>query len=296
MQNAQKGSTVSIKVNDEIIAGETVESVRTELLAQDRSMSSLSPEAQLQRAEEAAIERVLVRQAAQTDGPPIRAVDIKREVKRAIANAGSKEAFEQYLEQSGVSMAAVEADIELRLKIDGLLDSTCAGIKKPDDGECRAYYDAHPEQFMTEEHVRASHIVRHCAGNALEEHAAHAELKRIHGEIVGGKSFESFSRHCSDCPDDEGDLGYFGRGMMVPEFEEVVFNMEPGEVSDVFKTPFGLHIAKVLDRIPAAPRPFDEVKEDVRQYLYEQAENACIDAFTADLKQRATIERSADTA
>ncbi len=254
-------------------------------------MAELDEANQQARAEEALIERTLVRQAAQSNGPEIRAVDIKREVKRAMSNAGSPEAFHKYLEQTGTTMEAVEADIELRLKIDGLLDSVCATLTNPDDAACRAFYDKNPELFMTEEHVRASHIMRHCAGNALEEHAAHAELKAVRAEIENGKPFENFSRHCSDCPEDEGDLGYFSRGMMVPEFEDVVFNMQQGEVSAVFKTPFGLHIAKVIDRLPAAPRPFEDVKEDFRRYLYEQAENACIDEFTAELKRNAQIVR-----
>lgn len=283
-----------IRVNNEELNAGAIASVHAELLAQDRSMAELDEAAQQARAEEALIERTLVRQAAQTDGPAIRAVDIKHEIKRAMKNAGSPEAFHKYLDQTGTTLEAVEADIELRLKIDGLLDQACAGLAQPDDAACRAFYDAHPEMFMTEEHVRASHIIRQCAGNALEEHAAHAALKAVREEIENGKPFESFTRHCSDCPEDEGDLGYFSRGMMVPEFEDVVFNMQPGEVSGVFKTPFGLHIAKVIDRLPAAPREFEDVKEEVRKYLYEQAENARIDAFTAELKQKAEIVREAD--
>lgn len=282
---------MTLKVNNETLDDDAVTAVLAELRAQDRSMAELNEAQQRERAEEALIERTLVRQAAQTDGPPVRPVDIKREMKRAMANAGSPEAFEQYLEQHGTTRQAVEADIELRLKIDGLLDQVCADLKEPDDAACRAFYDAHPELFTTEEHVRAAHIVRHCADNALEEHAAHTELKDVREEIASGKPFESFTRSHSDCPDEEADLGYFSRGMMVPEFEEVVFSMKPGEVSDVFKTPFGLHIAKVLDHIPAKPRGFEEVKDEVRRHLYEQAENARIDAYTAELKEKADIIR-----
>ena len=75
------------------------------------------------------------------------------------------------------------------------------------------------------------------------------------------------------------------------QFEEVVFALRPGDVSDVFKTRFGLHIVKVLDYVPAKPREFEEVKEEVRQHLFDQAENACIDQYTADLKARASIVR-----
>jgi parvulin-like peptidyl-prolyl isomerase len=283
---------VTIKVNDEILASEAVAAVQAELKAQDRAFAGLNETEQLAKAEEALIERVLVRQAAASDGPEIRAVDIKRELKRAIENAGGKENFDKYLEHAGLTIEAIESDIELRLKIDGLLDRSCAGVKRPTDEECQAFYDTHADQFRTEEHIRVSHIIAHDTGNILDEHAAREELAEVKRQIDAGKPFSSFTGGCNDCGDDHGDLGYFGRGFMVPEFEEVVFAMKPGEVSPVFKTRFGLHIAKVLDYIPAKPRPFDDVKEEVRQYLFEQAENAAIDAFTAELKSRAAIERT----
>lgn len=282
---------MKIVVNGEAIEEAEIVAVERELASQDPSMSGLSPEARRERSETAVIERTLVRQEAQANGPEVRAVDVKRELKVAIKNAGSEAAFLEYLEARGVTRAAVEADIELRLKIDAMLDRVCADISRPTDEDCRACYEAFSERFQTEEHIHAAHIVRHCTGNALEEHAAHAELKAIRARIEAGEAFETFTRSHNDCPDDEGDLGFFGRGMMVPEFENVVFAMKPGEVSGVFKTPFGLHIAKVLGHIPAAPRDFDDVLEEVRDHLYTEAENACIDAFTASLKAKAVIER-----
>ncbi len=282
---------MSLYVNDELIEVAEIVSVEAELIAQDPSMADLDDAQRRERAENATIERTLVRQEAQSNGPDVRAVDVKKELKVAVKNAGSEEAFKEYLTARGLTMAAIEADIELRMKIDGMLDRICADLQRPTDEDCRACYDAHPERFETEEHVRAAHIVRHCSGNALEEHAAHAELKEVRAKIEAGEPFESFTRSNNDCPDDNGDLGFFGRGQMVPEFEEVVFSMKPGEVSGVFKTPFGLHIAKLLDHIPAAPRDFEDVIEEVRDHLVTERENACIDAFTAGLKEKASIER-----
>lgn len=265
--------------------------VRLELEAQDRSFAALPEADQLVRAENAIIERVLVRQAAATEGPEIRPVDIKREVKRAIQSAGGQESLEKYLERSGLTLQALEADVELRLKIDGLLDRICAAVQRPTDETCLEFYQTHPEQFRTEEHIRASHIIAHTTGNILDEHAGREALLDVRRQIEEGKPFSTFTGGCNDCGDDHGDMGYFGRGTMVPEFEEVVFALKPGEVSDVFKTRFGHHIVKVLDYIPSKPREFDEVREEVRQYLFEQAENACIDAFTAELKGKAMIVR-----
>ena len=281
---------MAIRVNGEAIEEAEIVAVEAELGAQDPTMEGLSPAQRRERAETAVIERTLVRQEAQANGPEVRAVDVKRELKVAMKHAGSEAAFVEYLESQGTTLAEVEADIELRLKIDKMLDQVCAELKRPTDEDCRACYDAHPERFATEEHIRASHIVRHCTGNALEEHAAHTELKEVRARIEAGEAFESFTQSHNDCPDENGDLGFFGRGAMVPEFEEVVFSMKPGEVSGVFKTPFGLHIAKVTDHIPAAPRDFDDVIEEVRDFLYTESENACIDAFTTALKEKAVIE------
>ena len=282
---------MSLIVNGELLDADAIAAVRLELEAQDRAFAALSEGEQMERAESALIERVLVRQAAASDGPEIRAVDIKREVKRATQKLGGQEAFQKYLEQRGLTLEALEADVELRMKIDGLLDQICAAVQRPADEVCLEYFHAHPEQFRTEEHIRASHIICHTTGNILDEHGARETLNDVRRQIDEGKPFSSFTGGCNDCGDDHGDMGYFGRGTMVHEFEEVVFALRPGDVSDVFKTRFGLHIVKVLDYVPAKPRDFEDVKEEVRQYLFDQAENACIDAYTVALKSKAIIVR-----
>ena len=85
------------------------------------------------------------------------------------------------------------------------------------------------------------------------------------------------------------DSGYFARGAIVPEFDEVVFNLETGEISEVFQTPFGYHIAKVYDKVPAKERPYEAVVAHVRQALVDARENAAIDAYTAQLREKAEI-------
>jgi parvulin-like peptidyl-prolyl isomerase len=79
---------------------------------------------------------------------------------------------------------------------------------------------------------------------------------------------------------------------MVAEFEEVVFALEVGEISGIFQTPYGLHIAKLCDRAPAETRPLEDVIDDVRDTLMTQRENAAIDAYTDRLREQATIEEA----
>ena len=97
--------------------------------------------------------------------------------------------------------------------------------------------------------VRASHILlmykgsmRSQATRSKEE--ALSSIQGIKDEITQGADFGQLARQFSDCPSGEegGDLGRFGRGMMVPEFEEAAFSMQPGDTSDVIETPFGYHL------------------------------------------------------
>ena len=104
----------------------------------------------------------------------------------------------------------------------------------------------------TEEQVRAAHILVSVAADASDEDktAARAKIDAALKEVQDGKDFAEVAKTVSDdsSAGDGGDLGWFGRGRMVAEFEEAAFSLEPGEVSDVIETQFGYHIIKVLEK------------------------------------------------
>lgn len=90
--------------------------------------------------------------------------------------------------------------------------------------------------------IRASHILVSTDGK--DKDAARKEIDAIHTDISGGADFAEIAKDKSDCPSGSrgGDLGHFGRGMMVPEFEQAAFDLEPGALSDVVETDFGYHV------------------------------------------------------
>ena len=97
--------------------------------------------------------------------------------------------------------------------------------------------------------VRASHILLMYAGSerstaTRSKEEALEQINALKGAIAGGADFGELARENSDCPSgrDGGDLGSFGRGMMVPEFDTAVFAMEVGDTSDVVETAFGYHL------------------------------------------------------
>jgi peptidyl-prolyl cis-trans isomerase C len=87
-----------------------------------------------------------------------------------------------------------------------------------------------------------------------------------------------------------GSLGVFGRGQMVPEFEDQAFSLEVGEVSDVFETQFGYHIVQVTERVPATTLSFEESREQIRQFLTEAERNEGAQQYVEELRAAATVE------
>jgi parvulin-like peptidyl-prolyl isomerase len=243
-------------------------------------------------AKDAVIGRVLVRQEAVHRSILVPKDEIEQAMSAVIAEHGGREQFKQQLVEAEIEQKDIERDVVLGLQVDKLLDEVCCELSQPETEELKAYFDEHVAQFSTPEQIRVSHIVKHVSGTVIEIHEAAEELQGILASIRAGTPFEKVAQQTSDCPDNAGDLGYFARGAMVPEFEDVVFNLAVDEVSDVFQTPFGVHIAKLYDRIPSSVRAFEEVQDEVREVLHNAHENRVIDEFTEKLRARARIEES----
>jgi peptidyl-prolyl cis-trans isomerase C len=133
-----------------------------------------------------------------------------------------------------------------------LLDPVTVG-----DQEVKDFYKNNKDHFVNPVSIKASHIL-------LKDEAKSNE---VYEQIQQGTSFEDAAK-ASSC---EGvDLGYFGKGKMVQEFEDVAFVMTEGEVSKPVKTDFGYHIIKVYDRRIGKSRTFDEVKNELKNFLQAQ--------------------------
>lgn len=137
--------------------------------------------------------------------------------------------------------------------------------------EVRQYYEAHADKFQRQEEVRASHILVKVAKDAPQEDVdtAKAKIEDIRKKITGGLSFADAAKKFSEGPSGPtgGDLGWFGRGRMVPAFEETAFTLKPGQVSAPVRTEFGWHIIKLEERREPGQIPLSEVESDIRAEL-----------------------------
>jgi peptidyl-prolyl cis-trans isomerase C len=151
-----------------------------------------------------------------------------------------------------------------------------------DEEEIKEYYQQNKEYFKGEEQVSAKHILV----DTLEK------AQQVKEEIASGLSFEDAARKYSSCPSKEqgGSLGSFGRGMMVPEFENAAFEIEEGVVSEPVKTQFGYHLILVEGRTKSQEKPYEEVKELIRSHMVQEKQNSLYIDHVNGLKEKYSIE------
>ncbi len=166
---------------------------------------------------------------------------------------------------------------------------------KVTDKELKDYYEKHKSEFMQPEQVRARHILIKVPAGADKKKWEEARKKalEIRAKLLKGESFSKLAQKYSDDPGSKargGDLGYFGKGRMVPEFEKAAFALKKGEISQPVKTTFGYHIIKVEDKKPARQRSFKEVEQQIRQKLLRQKQMKLRDELIAKLKKKFPVK------
>ena len=146
------------------------------------------------------------------------------------------------------------------------------------DKDAEDYYNANKDKFISDEAVNASHILVDTEEKALE----------ILADIKSGKiSFEDAAMENSSCPSkaNGGNLGDFGKGQMVPEFDSAVFAMEVGEISESpVKTQFGYHLIKLNNKKAAEVMPYAEIAEEIKDALLAEKQRAAYESKINQLK------------
>lgn len=152
-----------------------------------------------------------------------------------------------------------------------------------DEKEIKKFYDENPSQFVAGAQVSAKHI--------LVEEKEQAE--KIAKEIAGGKDFAEAAKEYSTCPSSEkgGDLGYFGKGQMVPEFEKAAFGGEIGKVLGPVQTQFGFHLILVEDKKEEKKVSYEEIKDNLYSQLLQQRKQEKYANTVKELEAKYGVER-----
>ena len=319
-----KNSDVVIKVNNtEITRGEfygdfeKIKSVQVKNLPkefqQDNSFTVLSMK---EKFVNDTILRALVSEEFAKRNITVTPKEVNERKAKLIAQVGSEEQFNNILKSSGITEAKMLEDLESEAKLDKLVKTLEKG--NVSDSEALKYYNKNKTAFTLPKRVRASHILINTDENALKRELTESDKEgklstaeidkkakeeaqrreKLVNEIRqkaanNPKNFAQLAKEYSQDPGSAqkgGDLGFFVKEQMVPEFANAAFTQKVGVVGPVVKTQFGKHIILVTDKAAGGLQPFNSVKEDIKVYLGEQKKFMAFQKFVKGLKDNATIE------
>ena len=165
---------------------------------------------------------------------------------------------------------------------------------KVTDTEIMAYYGSHLDLFKQMLQVRVSHILIQSDSQweASRKQEARRKAEQALKSLKKGQDFAALAREQSDGPTrtDGGDLGYIKMGQLEKQLESVVFSLKPGETSEVIETGYGFHLFKVIDRKPETILAYDNVKEQIQQYLVQEKAKQEADLHAKTLREKAVVE------
>jgi peptidyl-prolyl cis-trans isomerase C len=235
----------------------------------------------------------VMKQEAAARKLPVTDLDLDNRVKDMQGKMTSEQ-FNKALADRNTSAAQLRSDARVDMMIDKMMEGELATTVAATDPEAKDFYDKNPDKFRQGEAVRASHILimaNEKADDATKK-AARARIDAIHKRVKAGEDFAKLAKENSGdgSKDQGGDLGFFQKGQMVPPFEAAAFALKPGEISDVVTTPFGYHIIKLAERKEASTVPYEQVKNQIIEYLSSQKKQQRVNSFIEEAKKRAKIE------
>lgn len=232
-------------------------------------------------AEQRAVDEILFLQAIKAHGVVASHAAVDAEVTQIRQRSGCRFAFDD---------SELRAAVTQRHQLESLVTLLSGPVPEPSSSEMAAVYDQGKIRWALPEMVQVSQVVKQFEVDCTEKEAA-ALMTRALAEAKRGTRFREIVWRYSDCKSDDGILDFFPRGVMVPEFENAVFSLQIGQLTSVFQTPFGFHIAQMKARRTARQRRFEEVRSEIRQVLLLTAHRRAVANTVQILRRNADVRR-----
>ncbi|HUE29963.1 MAG TPA: peptidylprolyl isomerase [Verrucomicrobiae bacterium] len=245
---------------------------------------------------EALITDKLLEKEIKAQGITAREDEIDRYVEEIQQRNGmDKERFEAALAAQGLSLETYRARVKSEIEKAALVNREIRQHVNVSPEEIRRYYDAHLDDYATVERVKVRDIFLAIEDPADEASVARARAKALEVRTLAldGHDFGALAEQFSEGPGAHkgGELGTFGRGEMEHDLESATFALEPGRVSEPVRAGGGFHLLRVEQRIGAGHKPLDEVQDEIRETLYNQAlEDRFREWLSHDLRERHHVE------
>lgn len=237
----------------------------------------------------------LIQQEARALKLAVSDVEVDARMKEIQGQFPNQQAFTKALTDQRVTLAELKADQKRQMVVNKVLDAQVQSKVNVTPQEVEDFYRKNPDKFQRPESAHVQHILIRVPQNAdaATKAKAKSDAEALLKQVKGGSDFATLAREKSQDPGSAaggGDLGFFNKGQMVPQFDEAAFKLKPGEVSPVVETPFGFHVIKMIEKKGAGVVTLEEARTRIEGYLKKQQADQKTIAFVDLLKAKSKIE------
>ena len=228
------------------------------------------------------------------------AVEVKDEqvdarIEQIKARFPAPEAFEEQLKKAGQTVAKLREDVTASIRQQEWVESQVKDAPQATDKDAEEFFQKNPQQFEKAEQVRASHILVALQKDAEESVVAEKKkaAEAIVARVKAGEAFDKLAAELSEDPSakqNSGDLNFFTREQMVPEFSQAAFNMQKGDLSDPIRSQFGFHVIQVTDRKDGEKMTLESVKPQLLIFLNRQKHDQEVQKLLQNLREKADVQ------
>jgi len=233
-------------------------------------------------------------------GEKVTDADVDAEIAKIKKQFPDEKIFDEQLKQAGQTPEKLKENLRTMLQQQLWMKSQ---VKTSDVTEAQAqtFYDSNKKEFEQPETVKASHILFMLKPDATEADVTKQKdaATKAAERASKGEDFAGLAKELSEEPgakESAGDLGFFTKDRMVPEFANAAFSQKVGDISQPVRTQFGWHVIKVTETKPAGTVPFPEVKDQITGYLKSTSQREAVQEVLKKLKESAKIETFLPTA
>ena len=274
-----------ITVNGEVF-GHDICMLQLQLISQEKP--GISEKDAKKEISDNMIRHALLKQNAKKSVGDVPQRQVERELARLKHKYPSEAEFQKACQVNHTSEAVIREEIEDSLRISLFIRELTKLVPPPPSHIMKKYYERERKVSIKPKEIHAAHIVKKFDPSNHE--VVYNEMLAIRKRLLDGAKFAEVADAHSSCDDEGGDLGFFARGKMVEEFDVIAFSMEKGEISPIFQTPFGYHIATVYDVKEAERLSFEECKDDIRAEIIDKLRDERINEWVEKVRLKADIK------
>jgi parvulin-like peptidyl-prolyl isomerase len=288
--------TVAVVEGSEVKKAELEKAFENMLAARQMSASAIPEDQRLQGyrivLEDLVMDKLLIKRSAETK---VSDDEIKGQWERIKGNFGSEEELKKQIEAAGETIDKVKKGLHDRLAEEHWLDSQIGDKANVTDADAEDFYKKNPDAFKQPEQVRASHILVSVDKDAKPEVVAQKQkaAQAIADRAKKGEDFAKMAKELSEDPSakkNSGDLDFFTKDKMVPEFSTAAFAMKKDEISNPVRSEFGFHVIKVTDRKAPETVSLEKAKPQLLAFLKQQKKQAEIQKVVEGIRAKADVK------